>query len=258
MGMNLYEAIFVRKSVHKYIFEPLQESLLNEIRSHYAELPNLLGDFETDILICENIRKSFHIRQLHRVKAPYYMLFYSRDTARCQMNMGYLMEQMNLYLCCKGLGACFVGSTAVPGSLQQKGNMKLIGILAFGKSKESPVRSRGDAKRLPLDELCVFKEVPRSWMKQLLEAARYAPSSMNIQPWRFVVFDDRIHVFTKKHKADNLEKYRWEEVNFGIMFANIMITAEELWLDVDLIRLENITQKSFPNNQYVLSAIMRS
>ena len=95
-------------------------------------------------------------------------------------------------------------------------------------------------------------------MKQLLEAARYAPSSMNIQPWRFVVFDDRIHVFTKKHKADNLEKYRWEEVNFGIMFANIMITAEELWLDVDLIRLENITQKSFPNNQYVLSAIMRS
>ena len=256
--MNLYEAIFVRKSVQKYLFEPLEEELLNEIRSHYVELPNLFGDFETDFSIIDNTRKSFHIRQLHAVKAPYYILFYSREATRCQMNMGYLMEQMNLFLCCKGLGACFVGSTAVPANLQQKGSMKLIGILAFGKSKESPVRSRGEAKRLSMDELCVFKEIPRSWMKQLLEAARYAPSSMNIQPWRFVVFDDRIHVFTKKHKADHMDKYRWEEVNFGIMFANIMIAAEELWLDVDLIRLENISQKSFPNNQYVLSAIMRS
>ena len=174
--MNLYEAIFVRKSVHKYVFEPLQENLLNEIRSHYTELPNLLGDFETNITIVDNTRKSFHIRQLHAVKAPYYILYYSKETTRCQMNMGYLMEQMNLFLCCKGLGACFVGSTAVPGEMQQKGSMKLIGILAFGKSKETFVRSKGEAKRLSMDELCVFKEIPRSWMKQLLEAARYAPS----------------------------------------------------------------------------------
>jgi len=256
--MNLYEAIFVRKSVRNYVFEPLSEDLLREIRTHYAELPNLFGDYETDISIYDNTRHTLHIRQFHTVKAPYYMLFYSRESARCQMNMGYLMQQMNLFLCCKGLGACFVGSTAVSASLQQKRDMRLIGILAFGKSKESPVRKKGEARRLPLEELCVFKEVPRAWMRQLLEAARFAPSSMNIQPWRFVVFDDRIHVFTKKHKADHLEKYRWEEVNFGIMFANIMITADELWLDVDLIRLENISQKSFPNNQYILSAIMKS
>ena len=47
------------------------------------------------------------------------------------------------------------------------------------------------------------------------------------------------------------------EANFGIMFSHMMIVAEELWLDVDLIRLEEISQKNFPNNQYVLSAILR-
>ena len=59
----------------------------------------------------------------------------------------------------------------------------------------------------------------------ILEAARLAPSSMNSQPWRFVVYDNRIHIFSKKHSAEQLKK--WDEVNFGIMFANLMVAAEE-------------------------------
>jgi len=109
---------------------------------------------------------------------------------------------------------------------------------------------------MDLKELCVYKEVPRQWMKQLLEAARLAPSSYNSQPWRFVVYDNRIHVFAKKHNLNHLGKY--EEMNFGVMFSHLMVVAEELWLDVDLIRLEDITHKNFQNNQYVLSAILRT
>ena len=102
----------------------------------------------------------------------------------------------------------------------------------------------------------MFKEVPRQWMTQMLEAARLSPSSMNSQPWRFVVYDNRIHIFSKKHSVEKLRK--WDEVNFGIMFANMMVAAEELWLDVDLIRLGDISQKNFSNNQYVLSAILKA
>ena len=135
-------------------------------------------------------------------------------------------------------------------------NMKFIIMLAFGKSKGSYTRKAVDAKRMDLKDLCVYKEVPRQWMKQLLQAARLAPSSMNSQPWRFVVYDNRIHVFAKKHNMNHLGKF--EELNFGIMFSHLMVVAEELWLDVDLIRLEDITHKNFPNNQYVLSAILRT
>ena len=49
---------------------------------------------------------------------------------------------------------------------------------------------------------------------------------------------------------------RWE-FDFGIMLANIMIAAEQLWVDVDLIRLDNITHMDLPNNRYVISIIMR-
>ena len=68
--------------------------------------------------------------------------------------------------------------------------------------------------------------------------------------------DNRIHIFSKKHSVEKLRK--WDEVNFGIMFANMMVAAEELWLDVDLIRLGDISQKNFSNNQYVLSAILKA
>ena len=41
------------------------------------------------------------------------------------------------------------------------------------------------------------------------------------------------------------------------MLANIMIAAEQLWVDVDLIRLDIITHMYLPNNRYVISIIMR-
>ena len=48
---------------------------------------------------------------------------------------------------------------------------------------------------------------------------------------------------SKRHKSNQLGKYT--ELNFGILFSNMMAVAEELWLDVDLIRLEGSARKHF-------------
>ena len=254
--MNLYEAIFVRKSVRSYTGEALSPQLLDKVKAHYRELTGLFGGIETEISVLDNRRGQQRMLSLFSVKAPYYLVFYSEKTPRYLMNMGYLMEQMVLYMCSLGIGTCFIGSNKIKKELQEKDGRKMVGIVAFGKSKGSHVRKQAEAKRLSIDQLCIFKEVPRQWMRQLLESARLAPSAMNDQPWRFVVYDNRIHIFSKKQKAEQLRK--WDEVNFGIMFANLMTAAEEMWLDVDLIRLEDISQKNFPNSQYVLSAILKS
>ncbi len=254
--MNLYEAIFARKSVRSYTNEALSPQLLDNIREHFREVTGLFGGMETGLSILDNRKGQHRFLSLFSVKAPYYMAFYSEEAPRYLMNMGYLMEQMVLYLCSQGIGTCFIASKKVRRELQTRNGRKLVGIIAFGKSKGPCTRKPSEANRLGMDELCVFKEVPRQWMKQLLEAARLSPSSMNSQPWRFVVYDNRIHIFSKKHNAEKLKK--WDEINFGIMFANLMVAAEEAWLDVDLIRLEDISQKNFSNSQYVLSAILKA
>ena len=256
--MNLYEAIFTRKTVKKFLPEKLSEEELAGILAHYRELPGLFGNIHTEMRI---IKEDDKVRRFSPtgVKAPQYLAFYSEESPRYHMNMGALMQHMALYLCTLGLGSCFLDPSVLrKGAQQAEPGKKLLGLIAFGKSRGSHLHKRGEEHRLPLNELCVFKEVPRQWMKQLLEAARMAPSEGNSQPWRFVVYDNRIHIFTKKHQVDRFSRYQIEEQNFGGMLANILVAADELWLDVDLIRLENISQKNFSKSQYVLSAVMKS
>jgi hypothetical protein len=106
-----------------------------------------------------------------------------------------------------------------------------------------------------MQELCSIREEPKHWTHSILEVARLAPSAFNAQPWRFVATGSRIHFFSKK--KDFTHPGKWDEFDFGCLFAHVLIAADELWLDVDLIRLENISQKNFKMSQYVLSAIIK-
>lgn len=254
--MNLYEAVYARKSVRCFAKEAVSGKTIESIRKFYQEMEGLFGGIETELVILENRKEKRSFMGFASVKAPYYLALYTSNQEKCMMNAGYVMQQLALYLCSRGLGSCFVGMNVLRPRLRKRGDKILACLLAFGKSKGSYTRKPVDARRQDLKELCIFKEKPRLWMTQLLEAARLAPSSMNSQPWRFVVYDNRIHIFSKKYSVEKLKK--WDEVNFGIMFANMMVVAEELWLDVDLIRLGDISQKNFPNNQYVLSAILKA
>ena len=173
------------------------------------------------------------------------------------MNAGFLMEQLSLYLETRGRGSCFVGMAKHRDKeLEAKGFVQKI-ILAFGMPKDLNKFRDKEPKRMALDELCVYKEPPKAWVKEMLEAARLAPSSTNCQPWRFVVYENRIHVFSKKPLGERSMLNPFTELNFGIMLANVMVAAEEVWIDLDLIKLNNITHKSIPNNQYVISILLK-
>ena len=187
------------------------------------------------------------------VRAPYYLTIYSEKKDRFMMNAGCIMEQLSLYMLTLGLGSCFLGSVSYR---QKRDDLEPVIIMAFGKSAGALTRRATEAKRIPMHELCIFKEEPRHWTQDVMEAARLAPSAMNSQPWRFVIMKSRIHFFSKKRDIDRFGK--WDEFSFGCLFAHVLVTAEEQWLDVDLIRLENISQKNFRSSQYVLSALIKA
>lgn len=171
--MNLYEAIFLRKSVRSYEMEPVNSEILQELREFYEQIEGLNPGIRTDISIIDNTKGQNKRIHFLGVKAPYYISFYSEEKDLAQMNAGYIMEQLALFLCTKGLGTCFLGSVKPKMGNPHKGSLKFMITMAFGKSKGSYTRKAVDAKRMDLKELCVYKEVPRQWMKQLLEAARW-------------------------------------------------------------------------------------
>ena len=92
--------------------------------------------------------------------------------------------------------------------------------LAFGKSRRPLYRDPLHAKRLPENEVVVYKENPSSDVRKMLDAARLAPSSYNNQPWRFVVYKNRIHVFSRKNPwiAKPLDKLK--KIDMGIMLQH--------------------------------------
>lgn len=249
--MNTYEAIFTRKSVRSYQMEAIPAEVLDDIIEYYIRIRSIFAGIETEVAVLDN---HVHSRRygIPGIRAPYYLAIYSERKDRAMMNAGYIMEQISLYLTTRGIGSCFFGSAMVPRALREKNGKQLIIFMAFGKAKDGCSRERGEARRLPLERICAGKEQPKQWAIQLLEAARMAPSSMNSQPWRFVIRDNRIHVFAVDG-GSRRGKYR--EFNFGVMFSHLMTAAEELWQDVDLIRLEDISQKNFKNSEYVLSVI---
>lgn len=254
--MTLYDAIYVRRSVRSFRMEPIGEEILKGIMDLVGETEPLFPQIKFRVDIVDCLTKKGKVGGIFTKTAPYYLVIYSEPKEKYDMNAGYIMQQVSLYLTTQGVGSCYQGM----GKMKEdpSDGMRFVILMAFGLPKGAAVRHDYEAKRLSLDELCVYKERPRSWVKEILEVSRLAPSSFNSQPWRFVVYENRIHIFSKNPTGTSSKKGKFNEFNFGVMLANVMVAAEEIWVDLDLIKLNNITHKSIPNNQYVISILLKA
>ena len=220
------------------------------------QMEPLFPGIKIKLEIVENLEKKRQMKGLFLINAPYYLLIYSEDKERgmaeCRLYYGTALPVPGD----KGSGKL------LPGYVQKEkrcsgGRDEIYPGAGFGKPAGPLLRQGYAARRLPLDELCVYKERPRTWVKEILEAARLAPSSINQQPWRFVVYENRVHVFVKKPSPLRAMTPGLTEFDMGVMLANVNVAADEIWVDLDLIKLDNITHKTLPNNQYLLSILLR-
>lgn len=251
--MNMFESIFSRKSIRHFLSEEIEWDVLADILSFADNLPMLIEGIAVEFKLINNTKKDQNYTGLFSLKAPYYLSISSETKEDYLINSGYLMQQLNLFLSSKGLGTCFLG-IAKP----KKSNIAIMKYdyvitLAFGKTAESPYRDSSAANRLPEKDVVVYKEDVSSEIKQMITAARLAPSSMNSQPWRFVVYQNRIHVFCKKNVLLTVALGHTKMVDMGIMLANLLLAAEELWVDVSLTKSDVIKHKQLKNNDYILT-----
>ena len=255
--MNLYEAVYERKSVRKYVMEPVDQAILDGVFRFADQLDPLMPASNIRLEIVDNLAKKGQMRGLFRVDAPCYLLIYTDNKENAELNAGYIMEHISLYLMTKGIGSCFQGGIRKKKDAPEEG-MHYVMALAFGKPAEKLIRQGYQAKRLDMEELCAFKERPKTWVREILEAARLAPSALNGQPWRFVVYENRVHVFLKKSAEHRSLWSPHTEFDMGVMLANMNVAAEEIWVDLDMIRLEQISHRELSNHRYLLSILERA
>lgn len=247
--MNLYEAIGNRHSVRKYADREVPDRLCGQIFSYFEKTSRLNDRIRTELEILDNTKKKIEIRGLWKVDAPYYLAFYSEPEEGYERNAGYMMEQLILYMTVKGLGTCYLGGARL--KQQSKNGRHLVMLVAFGWPEGKLYRESPLAKRLPLNELCIFKEEAGEHIKTVLKAARLAPSAFNSQPWRFIVYADRIYVFARKGKFSLSAASAMKDFSIGVMLSHIMLAAEELWIELETVTEEQFAAKVYKNGDYV-------
>lgn len=248
--MNTFDAIFSRKSIRHFKHEKLEWEVIADILEYANKLPMLVEGIAIEFKLVSNIEEKQGFGSPFHVKAPYYLCISSEEKEDYLLNAGYLMQQINLYLATKGLGACF--SIISPGrSLKATMKYKFIIALAFGITSSPIYRDSSEAKRLPESDIIVYKEEVASDVKQVLNAARLSPSVYNSQPWRFVVYKNRIHVFAKKNQLIAKVLDYNKMIDMGIMIANLLLAAEEIWVDLTMTKSETLKLKQFQSNEYV-------
>lgn len=253
--MNLYQMIFKRRSIRKFKKEQVPEQLLKDILYFGKCVSRLHADIQIRMEIRENLDEHLPVKGLWKVEAPYYLVFYSEEKDSYLTNAGYILEPVLLYMTGKGLGTCYLGNTRVPGA--GPAGMKQVIAIAFGYPKTLLYRDPATARRLPLKELCVFKEEAGESMKNILKAVRLAPSVMNTQPWRYIVYHDKIYIFSCREFLPSPSLVTLRELSIGIMLSHLAIAAEEMWMNIRLEVEEAMEKKPYKSGTYVATAYLK-
>lgn len=208
-----------RRSVRSYLPEPVDEATMADIRAFMDGLTPLIPGASTAARIIETSQASF----LQKWRNPQFLCLYADEGDDALINVGYMYQQLDLYLQSLGLGACWVGlGWPDEKQLPPPEGMKLAVMMAFGLPDDAPLRTGADDfKRRTMEEIADQPDVR-------LEAARLAPSATNSQPWYFTHDGDVLHLFREELKLLKKRTHgRMNPIDMGIMLAHLYVSCPD-------------------------------
>ena len=206
--MDLSEQIYVRKSCRKYLDDEIDMSAIREFMDNVKPLTREIN-YSYEILTKDKL----NIRT--RWKAPYYLALYSDKKDNYGVNIGFIFQQLSLFLQSLDIGSCWVGMASL-----KENNPKFVIAISFGKSNDL-TREISQFKRKSLSEIADTED-------ERLIPAQLAPSAVNSQPWYFKQSNEGFDVYKVKH---NIVKRKilgkWNDVDIGIALAHLYISNPE-------------------------------
>ena len=198
--------IFKRKSFHLFRNvgdASISEDELNDIRNAYSEFIPLIRDIRTAVRIIPEDQTTC------RRGGEYCVLLFSEKKDGCLQNIGYLVEQLDLYLVSRNIGTLWFGI----GKTKEESfeGMEFIIMLSIRKICDDS-RFRKDmfkSKRKSIEDIWESEQI-----SGVSDIVRFAPSACNSQPW-IVKNDGELMVYRYKTPGKR-----------GIMPADIVI----LWI----------------------------
>lgn len=207
--------IFKRKSFRRFDETlSLSKDELQRIEEQLYKLQPLLDNIKVKYKIVKREKTTCR-------RGEYCLLIYSEKKDNFLLNVGYLIEQLDLWMASQNIGACWYGMGKTT-ELQYDG-LDYVIMLAFGKGTLKEFRKDyTKAKR---------KDLGIVWNSEcLMEVAnvvRYAPSACNSQPWRVFFKEKNILIYRSTQVRSIIPKDKlpyYNSIDMGVFLCFMEIT----------------------------------
>lgn len=229
MNNNLYDMIFKRKSFHLFRNignEHITEDELKEIENDFNNFKTLVEDIEVKIKIVKDSTTCKRGQE-------YCILLYSEKKDNYLQNIGYIGEQLDLYLVSKNIGTLWFGIGKV--EEKQLDGLDFVIMIAIAKIDDE-TKFRKDmykSKRKELSEIW-----NGDYYLNIANIVRFTPSACNTQPWLVESFEKELKVYRYRKPGKRgimpieMVKY-YNQIDIGIFLCFI-----ELCLNKNNIKFE--------------------
>lgn len=213
MDNKLYNQIFRRKSFHTFIErngEHITQEEINDIYSAYYSFEHLF-DLKTEIKIVETKQTSC------KRNAEYCIMLFSEKKDGYLQNIGYLGEQLDLYLVSKNIGSLWFGiakSNVIYNGLDYVIMIAIAKVSSFRKDMFKSKRKE-------------INEIWNGFDYNIANIVRFAPSACNSQPWYVENKNNTIFVYRKSKSG-----------KVGIMPKNASVYYNQIDIGIFLCFME--------------------
>lgn len=217
MDCNYYDMIFKRKSFHIFTGEKhLSEKELEEIQRQTVLLKPLVKDIKVAFRIVPRNATTCK-------RGEYCILIYSEEKENYLQNVGYIGEQLDLWLASQNIGVCWYGM----GKTTETEYMGLPFVIMLAIEKVEKTQFRKDytkTKRKKLEDIWYGEEI-----KDVSAIVKYAPSACNTQPWLVKCKDNFLQIYRVSKKRGMMPKDKivfYNQIDIGIFLLFLELCLE--------------------------------
>ena len=240
--MNYKDIIAKIKSIRNYKKEEVSPQKLEELKNYFDKGKRLVEDINIEVLlknkdeVYEQLKNAAGYNEL-MLEAPHYMIFLSEEKDHFIENTGFAAQDIMFKAWELGIGSCWItfkDGEDVKKRLNISSDKKLTALISLGfdenknkvlyenQSEYNPSKAEikivedNVSDRLGLRDIVFMNkwgnnadpdELTNMGLLEALVNAKRAPSSMNRQPWRFIVDNGEIILAVRSDSyADEYEE----------------------------------------------------
>ena len=238
-----YDMIFKRKSFHLFgnVKEKISKEEIAKIEDFIKQVKPLKEDIKTKIEIVPASETTCKRGE------EYCILFYSEKKDNYLQNIGYIGEQIDLFLPSLNIGSLWFGIGKV--REQKYEDLDYVIMIAIAKMDEDKFRKdMFKSKRKELSETWIGEKY-----KEIGNITRFAPSACNSQPWITEEAENKLVVYRYKKKGkrgimpiDKVNYYNKIDIGIYMFFLEICLKKNNIEFERE-IHIDNCNDETEKN-----------